>query len=82
MYAETAPEEPPPVAKPKKATKPRPKVKPKVKKKAAKLGGVERYERLDMRLSKAEKAKIMAKARKTRRTITSVMLEAIEKLKV
>lgn len=49
--------------------------KSKVKKK------VERAERLDFRLSKAEKARIVAKARKSRRTVTSILLEAVEKIK-
>lgn len=40
-----------------------------------------RLERLDMRLSKAEKTRVVAKAKKLRRTITSVVLEAIEKIK-
>lgn len=37
--------------------------------------------RLDMRLSTAERAKLEAKAKKMRRTVTSVVLEAIEKMK-
>ena len=37
--------------------------------------------RLDLRLTVAEKAKLMAKAKKSRRTVTSVVLEMIEKLK-
>lgn len=37
--------------------------------------------RLDMRLSKAERAKLEARAKKMRRTVTSVVLEAIEKMK-
>lgn len=41
---------------------------------------VVRFERLDMRLSKAEKAKVNAKAKKTGRTITAVVLAAIAKL--
>ena len=52
--------------------------KPKAKKPAA---GVVRTERLDLRLSKAEKGKLNAKATKLRRTITSIVLEAIEKIK-
>lgn len=39
-----------------------------------------RTERLDMRLTKAQKAKIGAKAKKTRRTVTSLVMEAIEKI--
>lgn len=42
---------------------------------------IERPCRLDMRLSKAEKAKVVAKAKKLRRTVTSIVYEAIEKLK-
>jgi hypothetical protein len=69
----------PKVVKPKKTTrKPKLKVKPKPK---AKVGAVVRSERLDMRLTKAEKAKIIAKAKKTRRTVTSLVIEAIEKIK-
>lgn len=41
----------------------------------------ERSERLDMRLTKAEKAKVNAKAKKLRRTVTSIVIEAIEKIK-
>jgi hypothetical protein len=59
------------VAKPKKS-------KPKAKKAAAVIA---RPERLDLRLSKKEKAKLVAKAKATRRTVTSVVLEMIEKLK-
>ena len=66
--------------------------KPKVKKRKAvkpkkkavrkpKSGAVVRSERLDMRLSKAEKARITAKAKKTRRTVTSLVIEAIEKIR-
>jgi hypothetical protein len=66
--------------------KPKPKVKAKrkPKKKAVrkpKAGAVVRSERLDMRLTKAEKAKINARAKKTRRTVTSLVIEAIEKIK-
>jgi histone H1/5 len=43
--------------------------------------GVVRFERIDMRLSKTEKARIVAKAKKLRRTVTSIVLEAIEKIK-
>lgn len=67
------------------------KAKPKVKKsKAAKpkkktvrkpKGAVVRSERLDMRLTKAEKAKICARAKKIRRTVTSLIIEAIEKIR-
>ena len=54
------------------------------KRKAKKKGrkaGVVRSERLDMRLSKAEKAKVVAKAKKLRRTVTSIVYEAIEKIR-
>lgn len=44
-------------------------------------GDVVRTERLDMRLSKAEKAKISAKAKKTGRTITKVVIAAIASLR-
>lgn len=61
---------------------PKAKKKAKTKKKTArKSGAVVRSERLDMRLSKAEKARITAKARKTRRTVTSFVTEAIEKIR-
>jgi hypothetical protein len=51
------------------------------KKKAKKVVACVRSERLDLRLSKAEKAKVNAKAKKTRRTVTSIVIEAIEKIK-
>jgi hypothetical protein len=51
-------------------------------KKARKLvNGDARSERLDMRLTKAQKAKVYAKAKKTRRTVTSLVIEAIEKIR-
>lgn len=53
--------------------------KPKPKKQKA--GTVVRSERLDMRLTKAEKAKITTRAKKTRRTVTSLIIEAIEKIR-
>lgn len=56
-------------------------VKKAAKKKAKPTASVVRFERLDLRLSKAEKAKLTAKAVKARRTITSVVLELIEKMK-
>jgi hypothetical protein len=57
-------------------------VKSKPKKAAThKLNGDARSERLDMRLTKAQKAKIDAKAKKTRRTVTSLVIEAIEKIR-
>ena len=66
----------------KKAAKSKPKAKKarKPAKKAARAG-VARPERLDLRLSKAEKAKVLAKARKSRRTVTSVVAELIEKMR-
>jgi hypothetical protein len=57
-----------PVKKAKKAAKP-------------KSAACARSERLDMRLTKAEKARVQGKAKKLRRTITSVVLEAVEKIK-
>jgi len=68
----------------KKAAKP--KAKPKAKKKAVKKAAKKtsagtRSQRLDFRLTKAEKAKLTAKAKATRRTITSVVLELIEKMR-
>jgi len=58
---------------------PKPKVKKPKAKKPARTAA--RSERLDMRLTKAEKAKIIARAKKTRRTVTSLVIEAIEKIK-
>ncbi len=49
--------------------------------KAPKSAGTDRSERLDMRLTKSEKVKLLAKAKKLRRTITSIVIEAIEKLR-
>ncbi len=74
-------------AKPAKKAKAVKRPKPKTKKAKAKkgrvvpAGGIVRSERLDMRLSKAEKAKVVAKSKKTRCTVTSLVLEAIEKIK-
>lgn len=71
----------------KKAVKPAKKAKPakktvkKSKPKAKPASTVVRSERLDMRLSKGEKAKLVAKAKKLRRTVTSIVYEAIEKIK-
>lgn len=59
-----------------KATKPKAK---KVAKRPAKV--VVRSERMDLRLSKSEKAAIKAKAKKLRRTLTSLFVEFVEKLK-
>lgn len=61
-------------------TKAKPAKKPKAEK-APRVGVVARPERLDMRLTKAEKQKLLAKATKLRRTVTSIVIEAIEKLK-
>lgn len=68
-----------PKAKKKPAKKTVKKSKPKAKAKPAST--VVRSERLDMRLSKGEKAKLVAKAKKLRRTVTSIVYEAIEKIK-
>lgn len=77
------------VSRPKTKTKRAKSKKPAAKKKAGKKSkakrtksnGVVRSERLDMRLSKAEKFKILAKAKKARRTVTSLIIEAIEKIR-
>lgn len=63
----------------------------KSKPKARKLVGAKRSKpkkpaagggaRLDLRLSKADKAKLLARAKKLRRTVTSLVIELIEKLK-
>lgn len=70
-------------AKPKKKpAKKTPAKKTKLKKDAkSKVKKTIRYERIDMRLSAAEKARIVAKAKKLRRTVTSLVLEALEKIK-
>lgn len=69
-------------AKPKAKKAAKPKAKKTVKTKAKKAADtVARPCRLDMRLTKAEKAKLGAKAKKSRRTVTSIVLEAIEKVK-
>lgn len=68
--------------KPKKKTAKRKAAKRPAKPKAKKnVGEVARSERLDMRLTKAEKTRVVAKAKKTRRTVTSLIIEAIEKIK-
>ena len=60
----------------------RPKVKPKAKRGTKKKpSSIVRSERLDMRLSKANKARIVAKAKRLRRTVTSLVIEAIEKIR-
>lgn len=43
-----------------------------------KKGVIVRGERLELRLSKREKAKLLARAKATRRTVTSVVVELIE----
>lgn len=55
--------------------------KSKAKKKTSRAGKIVRSERLDMRLSASEKARVVAKAKKTRRTVTSLVVEAIEKIR-
>lgn len=68
----------------KKTAAKKPKVKAKAPaKKAAKRPAkvVVRSERMDLRLSKSEKAAIQAKAKKLRRTLTSLFVEFVEKLK-
>lgn len=74
-----------PTPKSKKPTKKTAKRKPAPKKKAKAAkrtpGVISRPERMDMRLTKAEKAKIVAVAKRTKRTITSVVYEAIAKIK-
>jgi hypothetical protein len=74
------------VVKAKKKAKSKPKVrkvvkaKKKAKSKPAPKKGVV-AERLDIKLSKTQKAKLLAKAKKTSRTVTSIMLELIDKMK-
>jgi hypothetical protein len=67
----------------KKAAKP--KTKKVVKKKAAKskkpVSIAARSERLDLRVTKAEKAAIRAKAKKLKRTVTSLAVWAIDKIR-
>lgn len=53
----------------------------KAKKSAKASTGVIRTQRLDIRLTKGEKVKVLAKAKKLRRTLTSLVIEAIEKLR-
>ena len=87
--------EPPAVTKPKKPRKKAVKKKAKTKKVAKKIAkpkakkaakkkktkAQERPERLDLRLTKSEKIKLAAKAKATRRTVTSIVAELIEKMK-
>lgn len=71
-------------SKPKAAKRPKPKAKKAAKRKTAKAkpaASVVRSERMDLRLTKAEKAKVLAKAKKTKRTITSLFVEALGKIK-
>ena len=42
---------------------------------------IKKLARLDIRLSKAEKSRIAAKAKKLRRTVTSLVIEAIGKIR-
>ncbi len=81
------------VKKAKKAKKPKVK-KPAVKKTKAKAvktkrkpgkpkvkaGVIARPERVDMRVTKTEKARLVAKAKRLRRTVTSIVMEAVEKI--
>jgi hypothetical protein len=62
----------------KKAAKKLPKRKPAKKSKAKRP--VERTERLDMRITKVQKAKIGKKAARLKRTVTSIVLEALDKI--
>jgi outer membrane biosynthesis protein TonB len=68
-------------AKKKTAKRPKPKAKKVNKSAKAPARTIVRTERVDVRVSKAEKARLKAKAVKMRRTVTSVLLEAIEKIK-
>lgn len=64
-------------------TKPKAKKKAPAKKtakKAARKVVPVRSERMDLRLSKREKAAIKAKAKKLRRTLTSLFVEFVERL--
>ena len=54
--------------------------KPKTKKKVH-GPNVIRTERMDLRLTKQEKAKIMARSKKTKKTVTGVVMEAVHKAK-
>ena len=76
----------------KKAPKAKAKSKPKAKKRPAKktkakkpakarTGGPARSERLDMRITKADKARLLAKSRKLGIPVTEVVLAAIAKIK-
>lgn len=78
MDAEVQAASEPPKAKKPKVKKPKTKKK---KSKAKKIGVVVRSERIDMRLTKAEKLRVATKAKKLRRTVTSLVIEAIEKIK-
>ena len=76
-----APAKPKKHAKSKKNRLTKPKAKKRKTAKPEKKQAAVRSERLDMRLTRAEKAKIGAKAKKTRRTVTSLIIEAIEKIR-
>lgn len=72
-------------AKKKKPAAKKTKTKRKPVKKTAKCRGnnkpLVRTERMDLRLTKQEKAKIMARVKKTKGTVTGVIMEAIHKVK-
>lgn len=83
--AKAAKKKKPAVRKRKPAPKKKKPSKPKAKK-AAKRGrkvpaGQERSERVDCRLTKAQKAKLMAKARKMKCHATDLIMKAIDKIK-
>jgi hypothetical protein len=61
--------------------KPAPKKKAKAKPAKKVASNITRPERLDLRLTKAEKAKLVRRSGLTRRTVTSIVLELIEKMK-
>ena len=77
------------------AKKTKPKAKPKAKKKIVKKAkhskpkakkkvhgpNVIRTERMDLRLTKQEKASIMARSKKTKKTVTGVVMEAVHQAK-
>lgn len=47
----------------------------------AKAAGPERSERIDCRVTKAEKTRIVALAKRKRRSVTSLLYEAVSKIK-
>jgi hypothetical protein len=65
--------------------KAKPKTKPKKPKAAKKKVGngrpLVRTERMDLRLTKQERAKVMARVKKTGNTVTGVIMEAVTKAK-